>query len=42
MGQEVTPPAASEGLIMGTRFATENASLRRAARAMNWDAFCKN
>lgn len=40
-GQGVTPPAGSAGLMIGDRFTTENTSLSRAARAMNWDALCK-
>ena len=39
-GHGVTLPAGSEGRTMGTRFTTENASLRRAARDMNRYAFC--
>lgn len=39
-GHAETPAADSWGWITGTRFTTENASLRRAARLMNWDTFC--
>jgi len=39
-GHGETPAAGSWGRITGTRFTTENASLRRAARLMNWDTFC--
>lgn len=41
-GHGVTPPGAgSEALTKGTCFTTENASLRRAARLLNCDTFCK-
>lgn len=41
-GLRVTVEAGRDGRTMGTRLTTENASLRRATRPMNWDTFCKN
>lgn len=41
-GHAGTPAAGSEGRTIGTRLTTENASLRRAARLMNWDTFCEH
>ena len=40
-GHGVTPAGGSAGRTIGTRLTTEKASLRRAARLMNWDTFCR-